>query len=60
MPDDQALRDPGVGRTLFDPACGTGGMLAVPPTVLAELNPKAHLDDLKTSYGPDLYRELNR
>jgi type I restriction enzyme M protein len=42
--DDQALRDPGVVRTLFDPACGTGGMLAVATDRLKELNPKAHLE----------------
>jgi len=23
--DDQVLRLPGIGRTLYDPACGTGG-----------------------------------
>src|SRR5207237_10014731 len=27
--DDEALTGPGVVRTLFDPACGTGGMLSV-------------------------------
>jgi type I restriction enzyme M protein len=42
--DDQALRDPGVVRTLFDPACGTGGMLAVATDRLSEMNPKAHLE----------------
>jgi len=42
--DDQALRDPAVVRTLFDPACGTGGMLAVATDRLKELNPGAHLE----------------
>jgi type I restriction enzyme M protein len=27
--DDKALTDPGAIKTLFDPACGTGGMLSV-------------------------------
>ncbi len=27
--DDELLAKPGVVRTLFDPACGTGGMLSV-------------------------------
>jgi len=27
--DDAGLADEGVIRTLFDPACGTGGMLSV-------------------------------
>src|SRR5450759_2866984 len=27
--DDEALRTPGIVRTMLDPACGTGGMLSV-------------------------------
>jgi len=41
--DDDVLRKPGVVRTLFDPACGTGGMLSVAEEYLRELNPAAHL-----------------
>jgi type I restriction enzyme M protein len=41
--DDRLLREPGVVKTLFDPACGTGGMLAVAEDRLRELNPQAHL-----------------
>jgi type I restriction enzyme M protein len=37
--DDDALRQPGVVRTIYDPACGTGGMLSVAEEHLAELNP---------------------
>jgi len=42
--DDDALRKPGIVRTLFDPACGTGGMLSVAEEYLRELNPDARLE----------------
>jgi type I restriction enzyme M protein len=42
--DDQALRGDAAVRTLFDPACGTGGMLAVATERLREMNPRAHLE----------------
>jgi type I restriction enzyme M protein len=41
--DDEALRVPGTARTLYDPACGTGGMLSVAEEYLRELNPDARL-----------------
>lgn len=41
--DDDALRRRGVVKTLFDPACGTGGMLSVAEEYLRELNPDAQL-----------------
>ncbi len=43
--DDDVLRSkPGVVRTLYDPACGTGGMLSVAEEYLRNLNPEAHLE----------------
>jgi type I restriction enzyme M protein len=42
--DDQVLRRPGILRTLYDPACGTGGMLSVAEEYLRELNPDARLE----------------
>ena len=42
--DDDALARPGVVRTLYDPACGTGGMLSVAEDHLRELNPGARLE----------------
>ncbi len=42
--DDRVLRDKGVVKTLFDPACGTGGMLAVAEDRMRELNPDGHLE----------------
>ena len=41
--DDDALRKPGVVRTMYDPACGTGGMLSVAEEHLGELNTDARL-----------------
>ncbi len=37
-PDSDALQQRGVVRTLFDPAAGTGGMLAVAEEYLRELD----------------------
>ncbi|MHB1576692.1 MAG: type I restriction-modification system subunit M [Candidatus Dormibacteria bacterium] len=42
--DSQALTEPGTVRTLFDPACGTGGMLTVTENRLRQLNPSARLE----------------
>ncbi len=42
--DDDALRKRGVVKTLYDPACGTGGMLSVAEEYLRELNPDARLE----------------
>ena len=51
--DDEALRTPGIVRTLLDPACGTGGMLSVAQEYLRELNPRANL----RAYGQELNAE---
>ncbi|MEM1414825.1 MAG: class I SAM-dependent DNA methyltransferase, partial [Myxococcota bacterium] len=44
MEDRDVLTRKGVVKTLYDPACGTGGMLSVAEDYLAELNPDAHLE----------------
>ncbi|HNI36391.1 MAG TPA: class I SAM-dependent DNA methyltransferase, partial [Microthrixaceae bacterium] len=51
--DDDLLRKPGVVRTMFDPACGTGGMLSVAEDHLRHLNPQARLE----VYGQELNAE---
>ena len=51
--DDELLRDEGAVRTLFDPACGTGGMLSVAENHLRELNPSARLE----VFGQELNEE---
>jgi type I restriction enzyme M protein len=53
--DDEALRRPGVVRTLFDPACGTGGMLSVAEEYLRELNPEARLEVFGQTLLPETY-----
>ena len=42
--DGNALTKQGVIRKLYDPACGTGGMLSVAEEYLRELNPDAHVE----------------
>lgn len=51
--DDEVLTGPGVVRTLFDPACGTGGMLSVGEDHLRALNPGARLE----VFGQELNNE---
>jgi hypothetical protein len=51
--DDDVLTKPGVVRTIYDPAAGTGGMLSVAGEHLADLNPKARL----TMFGQELNDE---
>jgi type I restriction enzyme M protein len=51
--DDEVLSKPGVVRTIYDPAAGTGGMLSVAGEYLAEHNPQARL----TMYGQELNDE---
>ncbi len=42
--DEDALTKPGIVRTVFDPACGTGGMLSVAEDHLRDLNPAGRLE----------------
>ena len=51
--DDEALTQPGVVRSLYDPTAGTGGMLSVADEHLAEINPNARL----VMYGQELNPE---
>ena len=46
-PDSQILRTKGIVKTLYDPACGTGGMLSVAEEYLRELNPDARAGSLR-------------
>jgi len=41
--DDDALTKPGIVRSLYDPAAGTGGMLSISEEHLRHLNPDARL-----------------
>lgn len=42
--DRDVLTREGIVKTLYDPACGTGGMLSVAEEYLQELNPDARLE----------------
>ena len=41
--DDEALGKPGIVRTMYDPACGTGGMLSIAEEYLYDLHNQARL-----------------
>jgi type I restriction enzyme M protein len=51
--DLSELKEPGKIIQVFDPACGTGGMLAVAETYLKELNPQGSL----IGYGEEINGE---
>lgn len=53
--DSDALTKKGVIRTLYDPACGTGGMLSVAENYLRELNPSATLKTYGQELNPESY-----
>jgi len=51
--DNDVLTKPGTVRTIFDPACGTGGLLSVAEDYLRQLNPQARLE----VFGQELNEE---
>jgi len=51
--DEELLTTPGIVRTVYDPACGTGGMLSVVEELVRDRNPKARL----VSFGQELNPE---
>jgi type I restriction enzyme M protein len=53
--DDQLLSRPGVVKALFDPACGTGGMLSVAEDHLRTLNPQARLEVFGQELNAETY-----
>ncbi len=54
-PDDAGLTQPGVVRTMLDPACGTGGMLSVAEEYLRELNGQGRLEVFGQELNPTSY-----
>jgi type I restriction enzyme M protein len=54
-PDRDLLVKKGTLRTLCDPACGTGGMLAVADEYLRELNPDARLEVFGQDHNPESF-----
>lgn len=53
--DKDILRKEGIVKTLYDPACGTGGMLSVADEYLHELNSSAHLELFGQELNPESY-----
>jgi type I restriction enzyme M protein len=55
LPDNDVLRTKGIIKTLYDLACGTGGMLSVSEDYLRELNPDARLEVFGQDYNAQVY-----
>ena len=53
--DKEILTKEGIVKTLYDPACGTGGMLSVGEQYVKELNPKAELKVFGQEINPESY-----
>jgi type I restriction enzyme M protein len=53
--DDDVLRKPGSVRTLYDPACGTGGMLTVAGAYMRDLNPQSNLEVFGQELNPETW-----
>jgi type I restriction enzyme M protein len=53
--DSAALRKESIIRSLYDPACGTGGMLSVAEDYLRELNPKSELKVFGQELNPQSF-----
>ena len=55
LPDGETLTTKGIIKTLYDPACGTGGMLSVAEEYVHELNPDARLTVFGQDYNAQAY-----
>lgn len=53
--DSDILTKPGIVKTLYDPACGTGGMLSIGEAYLDEFNSKAKLEVFGQEINPESY-----
>ncbi|MGR3316920.1 MAG: type I restriction-modification system subunit M [Candidatus Anammoxibacter sp.] len=53
--DNDILTQPGIVKTLYDPACGTGGMLSIGETYLDEFNSQAKLEVFGQEINPESY-----
>jgi type I restriction enzyme M protein len=57
--DKEILAKKGIVKILYDPACGTGGMLSVSEDYLRELNPDASLRVFGQEINPETYAVCN-
>jgi len=55
LPDGDVLTTKGIVKTLYDPACGTGGMLSVAEEYVRELNPDARVTVFGQDYNSQAY-----
>ncbi len=53
--DNQSLTQAGIVKTLYDPACGTGGMLSIGEQHLKAFNPQAKLEVFGQEINPESY-----
>ena len=53
--DNEALSEPGIIRTIYDPTAGTGGMLSIAEEYLKHLNPDATLIVNGQELNPESY-----
>ena len=53
--DSQSLTQAGIVKTLYDPACGTGGMLSIGEQHLTDFNPNAKLEVFGQEINPESY-----
>lgn len=53
--EDQIFTTKGLIRTLYDPTCGSGGMLSVSEEYLADHAPGVHLELFGQEYNPESY-----
>ncbi len=52
---DEDVYKSGIARTIYDPACGTGGMLSVSEEYIRKQNAKAHLELFGQDYNNESY-----
>lgn len=55
LEDRDILRKEGIVKTLYDPACGTGGMLSAAEDYLRELNDQGRLELFGQEINPESY-----
>ena len=53
--DDELLTKPGIVKTMFDPACGTGGMLSIAEDYLRTVHSAARLEVYGQELNPETY-----
>ena len=57
--DDEVLTEEGAVRTVYDPACGTGGMLSVAEDHVRDFNDDANLHVFGQEVNPESYAVCN-